>query len=116
MKTVQFCFRLASSAVFGSLDYFTTHNPRRFGPKIKHFTPQETVAAGVKASGDLLVAHRKAAGLTQEKAAELAGIHGQWLGRWERGRALPSPADWSKLRTVLGLPAEAKLHRPRHIC
>jgi DNA-binding XRE family transcriptional regulator len=65
--------------------------------------------AAVNTVGDLLVARRKAAGLTQGKAAELAGIHRQWLGRWERGRALPSPPDWTKLRTLFDLPVEPKL-------
>jgi DNA-binding transcriptional regulator YiaG len=77
-------------------------------PKSSILRPEKPLPTAIKTLGDFLLAHRKAAGLTQEKAAELAGIHRQWLGRWERGRALPSPADWSKLRTVLALPAEAK--------
>jgi DNA-binding transcriptional regulator YiaG len=63
----------------------------------------------VKTIGDLLVARRKEAGLTQEKLAEITGIHRQWLGRWERGRVFPSPAQWSLLCTVLRLPAEPEL-------
>jgi DNA-binding transcriptional regulator YiaG len=55
--------------------------------------------------GSLLVARRKKAGLTQQKLTEMTGFHRQWLGRWERGRALPSPADWAKLRAVLSIPA-----------
>jgi DNA-binding transcriptional regulator YiaG len=55
-------------------------------------------------AGDLLAAKRKEAGLTQEKLAEITGIHRQWLGRWERGRVLPTAAEWSRLRTVLPLP------------
>jgi DNA-binding transcriptional regulator YiaG len=63
-----------------------------------------SLPAAVKTPGDLLVACRKEVGLTQEKLAEMTGIHRQWLGRWERGRALPSPVEWSKLAIVLRLP------------
>jgi len=48
---------------------------------------------------------RKQAGLTQKKLAEITGIHRQWHGRWERGRALPSLAAWTKLSAWLNLPA-----------
>jgi transcriptional regulator with XRE-family HTH domain len=56
--------------------------------------------------GGLILAKRKEAGLTQEKLAEISSIHRQWLGRWERGRALPSDEAWSRLQTVLQLPAK----------
>jgi len=62
----------------------------------------------IKTIGDLLVARRKEAGLTQEKLAEKTGIHRQWLGRWERNRALPTQVEWTQLRTVLPLPATPK--------
>ena len=52
--------------------------------------------------GEAIRTARIQAGLTQEKLAELTGIHRQWLGRWERGRAVPSFADLDKLKTVLG--------------
>jgi len=58
----------------------------------------------IKTLGSLLVARLKKAGLTQQKLAEMTGFHRQWLGRWERGRALPSPADWDKFHAVLSLP------------
>jgi DNA-binding transcriptional regulator YiaG len=61
-------------------------------------------SSSVKTPGDRIVAARKEAGLTQEQLAETTGIHRQWLGRWERGRALPSPVDWHRLSGVLHLP------------
>jgi DNA-binding XRE family transcriptional regulator len=44
---------------------------------------------------------RHGARLTQEKLAVLTGIHRHWIGRWERGRVIPSPAQWGKLSAIL---------------
>jgi DNA-binding XRE family transcriptional regulator len=54
--------------------------------------------------GDLIIAYRKEAGLTQRQLAVKAGIARKWLGRWERGRAMPNEAQWSQLATVLHFP------------
>ena len=67
------------------------------------FRPQKLIL--IRTLGLAIHAARTEAGLTQEKLAELAGIHRQWLGRWERGRAVPSAADWTKLSVILALPA-----------
>jgi DNA-binding transcriptional regulator YiaG len=48
---------------------------------------------------------RKEAGLTREILSKTIGISLHWLGRWERDRSTPSPAEWSKLSEVLKLPA-----------
>ena len=45
----------------------------------------------------LLVAQRRDAGLTQEKLAEITRVHRQWIGRWERNRAMPSQDEWNRL-------------------
>jgi DNA-binding XRE family transcriptional regulator len=62
-------------------------------------------AATIKTPSDLLTTSRKEAGLTQEQLSQIVGIHRQWIGRWERNRALPSETDWKKLSTVLNLAA-----------
>jgi len=54
---------------------------------------------------DIVHSGREHTTMRQEKLPELAGIHRQWLGRWERGRTLPLPADWAKLRSILKFPA-----------
>jgi ribosome-binding protein aMBF1 (putative translation factor) len=64
--------------------------------------------ATVHTLGDLIVASRKEAGLTQEKLAEMSEIHRQWIGRWERGRALPDAAAWARLQAILNLPEQSE--------
>ena len=59
--------------------------------------------------GDSIRAARKEAGLTQEKLAKLTGVHRQWLGRWERGRAFPPVEARNKLSAILNLPAAGHL-------
>ena len=54
--------------------------------------------------GNVILAARKQAGLTQEKLSGLTGIHRQWLRRWERGRARPTLAEWTRLGGVVNLP------------
>jgi ribosome-binding protein aMBF1 (putative translation factor) len=56
--------------------------------------------------GNLIVTARKEAGLTQERLAEMVRIHRQWIGRWERGRAVPDTTAWAKLGEILSLPPE----------
>jgi ribosome-binding protein aMBF1 (putative translation factor) len=51
--------------------------------------------------GNLIVAERTKMGMTQEQLAKKAGVHRQWLGRWERDRLLPLPSDLEKLRHIL---------------
>ena len=51
--------------------------------------------------GQLIVVERKRMGLTQEELAQQAGIRRQWLGRWERGRALPTLENLEKIRRIL---------------
>jgi DNA-binding transcriptional regulator YiaG len=58
-----------------------------------------------KSTGDLIVACRKEAGLTQEKLARMSGIPWHWIGRWERGRVVPDAAQWAKLSKILRFPA-----------
>jgi ribosome-binding protein aMBF1 (putative translation factor) len=54
--------------------------------------------------GHLLVSCRKEAGLKQKEVAKLTGITRQWIGRWERARAIPNQTEWGKLATVLKFP------------
>jgi ribosome-binding protein aMBF1 (putative translation factor) len=54
--------------------------------------------------GDAIYAARKQAGMTQEQLAQAAGVSRYWLGRWERGRALPAPTEWNELSRILRLP------------
>jgi DNA-binding transcriptional regulator YiaG len=53
----------------------------------------------------LLVSRHKQAELKQKDVAIRTGITRQWIGRWERGRAFPTSAQWGVLRAVLKLPA-----------
>ena len=57
-----------------------------------------------KTLGDLLVACRKKAGLTQRELALVAQIPRKWLGRWERNRAVPTQEDLDRLFRALKLP------------
>jgi DNA-binding transcriptional regulator YiaG len=65
---------------------------------------EKPVPAIIKTVGDFIRARRKEAGLTREILSKTTGISLHWLGRWERDRAMPSPAEWSKLGEVLRLP------------
>lgn len=47
-----------------------------------------------------LVEYRKAAGLTQKEAADLAGISASSLCHWEHGTSKPSTEDLGKLLDV----------------
>ena len=51
--------------------------------------------------GSAIRAAREKAGLTQEELAAAAGLPRYWLGRWERGRALPTTDQRIKLTRVL---------------
>jgi DNA-binding transcriptional regulator YiaG len=59
--------------------------------------------------GDLIRARRKEAGLTRGIFSKTTGISLRRLGRWERDRAMPSPAEWSKLGEVLRLPVQLEI-------
>jgi DNA-binding transcriptional regulator YiaG len=84
-------------------------NPhRRCSAWFGAFDHDKPIPTASNAFGKLLVASRKKVGLTQKKAAETAGIPRKWVGRWERGRAIPGQTQWSKLATVLNLPTELK--------
>jgi hypothetical protein len=63
----------------------------------------------IKTVGDLLMARRKEAGLTRGILSKTTGIPLYWLGRWERDRAMPSPAEWIKLGEVLRLPVQLEI-------
>ncbi|HVU07480.1 MAG TPA: helix-turn-helix transcriptional regulator [Verrucomicrobiae bacterium] len=58
--------------------------------------------------GDLIRNARCKANLTQEQLSKKSGIPRYWLGRWERGRALPGMAEWNKLAMMLSLSAKPK--------
>ncbi|MEV4143649.1 helix-turn-helix domain-containing protein [Amycolatopsis sp. NPDC049691] len=53
-----------------------------------------------------LVSARKAAGLTQEKLAEVMCVDRSTVIRWEAGEYAPLPYQWPKLAKVLGRSAD----------
>ncbi|RSM34944.1 XRE family transcriptional regulator [Amycolatopsis balhimycina DSM 5908] len=53
-----------------------------------------------------LVSARKAAGLTQEKLAEVMSVDRSTVIRWEAGEYAPLPYQWPKLAKVLGRSAD----------
>jgi transcriptional regulator with XRE-family HTH domain len=55
---------------------------------------------------DELVSARKAAGLTQEKLAEVMRVDRSTVIRWEAGDYAPQPYQWPKLAKVLGRSAD----------
>jgi transcriptional regulator with XRE-family HTH domain len=61
--------------------------------------------------GERLRARRRTLGLTQEALAEKVGIAPQFLGRIERGVALPSVPTLFRLTEVLGLGVDELLSR-----
>jgi transcriptional regulator with XRE-family HTH domain len=73
--------------------------------KTEQFRLSKPLSAEISTLGQLLVGHRKEAYLTQKEVAQKTGIPRKWVGRWERGRAMPDQAQWSKLAIVLKLPA-----------
>ena len=77
--------------------------------KTERFKHSKRVSAQITPLGQLLVKLRKETGLTQKEMARKADIPRKWLGRWERGRAKPDQAQWSKLAAILYLPAELNL-------
>jgi ribosome-binding protein aMBF1 (putative translation factor) len=70
--------------------------------KPEKFSHRNTPVTGT--IGSLIVTARRAAGLTQKQLAVKAGMLRRWLGRWERGTALPNEDEWTKLRKILELP------------
>jgi ribosome-binding protein aMBF1 (putative translation factor) len=73
--------------------------------KTEYLKPDKPIPVEIKTLGQLLIGRRTEAGLTQKELAGKAGIPRKWVGRWERGRAIPNHAEWSKLGSVLTLPA-----------
>jgi len=57
-------------------------------------------------AGDTIRLAREQAGLTREQLSKAVGIPVYWLGRWERDRALPTPAEWAVLSGILKLSAD----------
>jgi ribosome-binding protein aMBF1 (putative translation factor) len=72
--------------------------------KTEAFSHSKPVSVGLRTIGQLLVESRKKSDLTQKQMAEKVGFPRKWLGRWERDRAIPDQAQWSKLATILALP------------
>ena len=66
--------------------------------------PEKQNAAGML--GSAIRAAREKEGLTQEELAAAVGLPRYWLGRWERGRALPTDSERLKLAQVLRLNLE----------
>ena len=100
--------KISITVVF-SLKNWTRLAPWTFTQRIIHaqkelkndkIRPKQSTAAA-NTIGKLIVVERKRMGLTQEKLAQMRGIHRQWLGRWERGRALPTQDDLNKIRQIL---------------
>ena len=58
----------------------------------------------------LYARHRKAAGLTQERAAELLGVAVRTLAAWERGESTPPNARMLAMVDIYGSPALAIEH------
>lgn len=46
---------------------------------------------------------RKSKGLTQDKLAEISGIHRNSIGNWERGKNLPKFEETKKIADALGV-------------
>jgi DNA-binding XRE family transcriptional regulator len=80
--------------------------------KTGQFTLSKPLPARISTLGHLLVGRRKEARLTQKDVAKKTGIPRKWVARWERGRAMPDQAQWTKLATILPLPPDSKLVSP----
>jgi DNA-binding transcriptional regulator YiaG len=80
----------------------------RLPTKAEAFDQSNLLPPRIKTVGRLLVDYRRQMGLTQKQVAGKAGIPRKWLGRWERGRAMPDQARWSTLAAILNLPGELK--------
>ena len=62
--------------------------------------------------GKALRKARESSGLTQEDAADRAGISAEFYARMERGRTLPSVPTLVRLAEALGVSADELLGRP----
>ena len=56
--------------------------------------------------GRTIVFGRRQLGITQRQLAKKVAIPRKTLGRWERDRAVPNDAEWSKLAPALNIPTE----------
>jgi ribosome-binding protein aMBF1 (putative translation factor) len=94
--------RLLAPAICLALLTFTQRKIHVLRPsKSAQLRWAKPISNTAKTIGDMIIVQRKQMGLTQEQLAEMAGVHRQWLGRWERDRLVPSQSDLQKLRQVL---------------
>jgi len=69
--------------------------------------PTDAEKALLRAFGDRVRSRREALGLSQERLAELAGLHRNYVGSLERGERNVALVNITKLATALGVdPAE----------
>jgi len=94
---------VGTSAVFGALHWIITQRSIHVILAHKPLDLRRGKPISTGTIGNAFRSARKQAGLAQEQLAEMADIHRQWLGRWERNRALPTEAQWAKLRGFLKL-------------
>jgi DNA-binding transcriptional regulator YiaG len=73
-------------------------------PQNQRLWRNKTDPAHVHGAGQIIVFARKRKGFTQRQLAAVSGIHRKWLGRWERGRALPTQTEWNILAGLVSLP------------
>jgi DNA-binding transcriptional regulator YiaG len=95
-------FAAAHGSALLTITQRTIHASRAGRPvRELHYTHHPEVPQSL---GNHLAAARKAAGLKAKELAVKSGISRKWLGRWERGRCLPSQTEWDTLCLVLVLP------------
>jgi DNA-binding transcriptional regulator YiaG len=82
-------------------------------PQNQQLWPTQVLSDSTQTAAYVIVNNRKNLGLTQRQLAAAAGIPRKWLGRWERGRALPTENEWCKLAVALNLSPAAKPN-PKH--
>ena len=59
--------------------------------------------------GEKIKIHRQAAGLSQEKIAELVGVSRQAVAKWESDRSAPTTSNLLKLAGILGISIDVLL-------
>lgn len=72
----------------------------RYTPRIIAFLGYDPSDIQAETLGQRLIVYRQKMGLSQKKLARQLGVDPATLGRWERGKGLPSPKLRNQLMTI----------------
>jgi len=76
---------------------------KRLTPQNQRLWRNNVLQTQFQSVARMIVVGRKEIGHTQRQLAHKTAIPRKSLGRWERGRAVPSSEEWRKVAAVLGI-------------